>query len=191
VRKRSFAGVAAGLILGALPHGVLAQGRLFDEVRFGVFQHDTGLIGTQREKGVDFNLEVLSAPLIRSRLLGSPRIVVGGVVNSAGYTDQAYVGIVGRYTLFRDIVSPHDGLFWEGTVGGDWNDGKINVIGTPLEPFWKSHGSRLLFRIGMGMGYRFDAKWSATLSFNHISNAGLAYPNEGQNDLGLVIGLRI
>jgi lipid A 3-O-deacylase len=163
------AGVAIALAVLYLPQGAAAHGKLLDEVRFGVFQHDTGLIGTQKEIGIDFSLEVLSRPLIRSILLGSPRIVVGGVVNSAGKTDQIYIG----------------------TVGGDWNDGKINVLGTPLEPNWKSHGNHLLFRIGLGAGYRFDATWSATLSFNHISNAGLAYPNQGQNNLGLVIGVKV
>ena len=183
--------MAVGLAALLLPQGAMAGSTILDEVRFGVFQHDTNLIGVQKELGVDYALEILTRPIIRSRLLGSPRLVIGGAVNSAGRTNQIYAGFVGRFYLFRDVVARHDGFFFEGTVGADWNDGKLNVLGTPLAQDWKSHGSHFLIRSGLGAGYRFDETWSATLNFNHISNAGLAYPNEGSNDLGLSIGMKI
>ena len=30
-----------------------------------------------------------------------------------------------------------------------------------------------------------------TLNFNHISNAGLAEPNEGMNDIGLTVNMKL
>lgn len=195
MRECFFSGTAAGafmvLTTFVVPESADARVRLLDELRFGVFQHDTNLIGHQKETGVDFALELLSGPLVRSRLLGSPRLVIGGAVNSAGQTNQAYIGLVGRYDLYHDLFVPRDTFFVEGTVGGDWNDGKLNVLNTPLAEDWKSHGSHVLFRIGVGAGYRLNRTWSVAISFNHISNAGLAYPNEGMNDLGLLVGIRV
>ena len=168
-----------------------AEQKIVSEVRFGVYQHDTGIIGRHKEAGVDFAFEGLSRPLTALSLIGSPRIVVGGVVNSAGKTDQLYAGLTAERNFVRSVFTRGDAFFIEGTVGGDWNDGKIDVTGTPLEEHWKSHGSHFLFRIGWGVGYRINSTWSVALSFNHISNAGLADRNEGMNDLGLRVGMRL
>jgi len=163
----------------------------FDEIRFGLFQHDTALIGHQKERGVDSAFEVLSHPLIDLPLIGSPRLVVGGVVNSEGQSDQAYVGFSGQWHLAHDVFRSSDSIFVEGTVGADWNDGKTDVRGTPLELHWKSHGSHFLIRSGVDVGYSLDETWSLAVSFNHISNAGLATPNEGMNDIGLRVGMKL
>jgi hypothetical protein len=168
-----------------------ARQHLLDEIRLGVFQHDTGIIGTRKEDGVDFAAEVLTGPLMKFRLLGSPRLVVGGAVNSAGQTDQAYLGIVGQWTFARALFSRRDAFYFEATIGGGWNDGKIDVVGTPLAAGWKSHGSHYLIRSGASLGYRFNTRWSMAFGINHISNAGLAHRNEGMNDVGFVLGLKV
>jgi hypothetical protein len=164
---------------------------LLDEVRFGVFDHDSGIIGSHKEDGVDYALEVLTGPLIKTRLLGAPRLVLGGAINSAGQTDQAYLGIDGQWTLARALFSRRDAIYFEATIGGGWNDGKIDVIGTPLEADWKSHGSHFLIRSGASLGYRFGTRWAMAFAFNHISNSGLAHKNEGMNDIGLLLGFKI
>ncbi len=164
---------------------------LIDEIRFGLYQHDTGLIGTQKEHGVDSELEFLSHALTSLSLIGSPRIVVGGVVNSAGQTDQAYIGLDAQWHFVHGVITPDDSFFLEGNVGGSWNDGKTDVIGTPLEQHWKSHGSHYLIRSGIDLGYSLNSNWSIAISFNHISNAGLASRNEGMNDLGLRVGRKL
>jgi lipid A 3-O-deacylase len=84
-----------------------------------------------------------------------------------------------------------DAFFLEGVVAAAYQDGKIDVTGTPEEAEWKSHGSHWGVRTGVGVGYRFDERWTAALSFNHFSNADTAQPNEGTNDIGLRIGLRL
>ncbi len=183
--------LAALICSATLGNPSAAYCRLLDEIRLGIFQHDAGLIGTRKEDGTDFAAEVLTGPLVKIRLLGAPRLVLGGAINSAGQTDQAYFGIVGQWTLARWLLSRKDAFYFEATIGGGWNDGKIDVIGTPLEASWKSHGSHYLIRSGAYLGYRFDPRWSIAFGINHISNAGLARRNEGMNDVGLVLGVKI
>lgn len=168
-----------------------AEAGVVEQMRFGVYQHDTGIVGNHKEPGVDYELETLSSPVKALWFLNSPRIVAGGVWNSAGKTDQLYLGIVGQYRFAHHVFLPQDSFFIEGTIGGDWNTGKIDVVGTPAEAKWKSHGSHLLFRPGFAIGYYFDRRWSVAASLNHISNAGLASRNEGSNDLGVLIGMKL
>jgi lipid A 3-O-deacylase len=167
------------------------RGQILDEVRFGLYQHDTNVVGDQKETGVDFSVELLSRPLKILQIVGSPRFVFGTMINSAHQTDQAYIGLIRGWQLSRGVLQSDDSIFLEGVLGGDWNDGKIDVRGTPLEQHWKSHGSHLLFRTGLDLGYRINPSWSAAISFNHISNAGLVTPNEGMNDLGFIINRKL
>lgn len=184
------ASAAFGVVvcLAISPKIAEADSGIFNETRLGVYQHDTGLIGNQKESGVDFSFEVLSRPLF-SLSIGSPRVVVGSVVNTAGQTNQVYAGFADYWNFAQSVFTPGDAFFIEGTVGVDWHDGKIDVVGTPLESDWKSHGSRFLIRSGGDLGYRINPTWSVALSFNHISNADLATRNEGMNDLGLRVGM--
>ncbi len=191
MRLRNAAAITAIFCFAFPANQACARSGLLDEIRLGVFQHDTGITSARKESGVDFVAEVLTGPLIKFRLLGSPQLVVGGALNSAGQTDQAYLGIVGQWTLARSLFSRRDAFYFEATIGGGWNDGKIDVTGTPLESSWKSHGSHYLIRSGAYLGYRFDPRWSVAFGINHISNAGLAHRNEGMNDVGLLLGLKI
>ena len=165
-----------------------AEDGFIDEVRLGVLDHDTGLVGTSKEDGVDIGLEFLSRPLPLG-LLNSPRLVFGGLVNSEGQTNQAYAGLMARWEFAENSMREGDAFFLEGMVAAAWHDGKLDVTGTPEEEEWKSHGSSWGFRTGFGVGYRIDETWTVALSFNHFSNADLAQPNEGTNDVGLRIGM--
>jgi lipid A 3-O-deacylase len=175
-----------------LPRAALADSSPWaDEVRFGVYQHDSGWIGTHKENGTDFALEVLSRPVTALWLIGTPRLVLGGALNTAGKTSQVYVAIDKQLDLFKQVFSREDAVFVEGTIGGVWHNGKLNVSNNPsLDAHWKSHGSRFLFRPGLAVGYRFNERWSLAASLNHISNANLAKPNQGMNDIGLLLGMR-
>lgn len=179
----------AGFLFCAIPAGAIASP--FDEIRLGVYQHDTGLVGTQKEHGIDTQLEILTRPLIPLRLIGAPRIAIGGVVNSAGYTDQIFAGLDAQWNFVHNVFGAGDSLYVEGFLGGCWHDGKTDVIGTPEEQDWKSHGGHFLFRTGVDFGYRFSPRWALGVSFYHISNASLAKPNEGMNDIGLRLGMRL
>jgi len=175
-----------------VPAGVaFAQQPLINEVRFGIYDHDTDLIGSKKEGGVDLILEGLSRRITWLDFIGGPKFLLGTAVNTAGRTNQLYFGFIRSWELFQDVIKPGDAIFLEGTLGGSWHDGKLDVIGTPEEEVWKSHGSRLTFRENVGIGYRFNAKWSVTLNLNHISNAGLADPNEGMNNIGLTVNIAL
>jgi len=176
-----------GLVI-LVPGSALAQGKIVEEVRFGVYQHDTPIVGTHRESGADFGFEALSPPLWSN---SAPRFVLGGIVNTAGKTDQIYAGFAGIWDFAHHIFSADDAFFLEGMVGGAWHDGKLDVRGTPLAQDWKSHGSRFLFHTGFDVGYRFNPTWSIALTFFHISNANFTQPNQGMNDVGLRLGMRI
>lgn len=178
----------AVLACGAAP---AAAEDFIDEIRLGVLDHDTGLVGTSKEDGIDVGLELLSHPLSSLAAVGSPRFVIGGLVNSEGQTNQAYAGLLARWEFAEGVLRADDALFLEGTVAVAWHDGKRDVTGTPEEAEWKSHGSAWGFRTGFGVGYRIDERWSVALSFHHFSNADLAQPNEGTNDVGLRIGMRL
>ncbi len=187
---RSFCvGVVAAVCL--LSPAAYAGSSVIDEVRLGLYQHDTGIIGNHKEEGADIALELMSRPVTALWLIGSPRIVFGGAYNTAGQTSQIYLGIDKQLDLVHRIFTNTDAFYIEGTIGGVWQNGKHDVVGTPLESRWKSHGGSFLFRPGLALGYRFNERWSLAVSLNHISNAGLAKRNEGMNDLGLLLGMKL
>jgi lipid A 3-O-deacylase len=181
------AALAAALVCGVAP--AHAEG-FIDEVRFGAFDHDTALVGSSREDGADINLEVLSRPLSSLSLIGQPRLAIGAMLNTAGRTNEIYAGLDAQWPFATDVVRAGDAFFLEGDVGVAWHDGKIDVTGTPEAEEWKSHGSEFLFRTGFGVGYRFDETWSVALTLYHSSNANLAKPNQGSNDVGVQVGYR-
>lgn len=181
------AAVAAAFVCGA---GAAQAEGLIDEVRFGVFDHDTAIVGSSKEEGADINVELLSQPISSLRIIGQPRLAVGAMLNTAGQTNQVYVGLDAQWPFAHDAIRSGDSFFLEGDVGVAWHDGKIDVRGTPEEAEWKSHGSDLLFRTGFGLGYRFDETWSVALTLHHISNANLEHPNEGSNNIGIQTGFR-
>lgn len=164
---------------------------LISEVRFAVLDHDTGLVGSSKEDGVDLGAEVLSQPITQLHFIGSPRVVLGGLLNTEGETNQIYAGLVGQWDFASDVFRQGDGFFLEGMVGGTWHDGETDVTGTPEDANHKSHGSHLLFRTGFGAGYRFNERWSLSAGFHHISNANFEQPNQGANDIGLRLGVRL
>ncbi len=165
--------------------------RLIDEVRLGVLEHDTELGGGEgKEEGFDVGAELLSSPITQLSLIGSPRAVFGLQVNSEGYTNMAYAGILAQKNIAESVFNPDDAFYIEGTVAVAYHDGAIDVRLRPEDAEWKSHGSYWLIRSGFGAGYRFNERWSVTATFSHISNANLEQPNQGSNDVGLRIGMR-
>jgi len=183
--------VASATVAAASVCGLgAAQAEVFNEVRLGVLDHDTDLVGSSKEGGFDVGVELLSPPIEALSLIGAPRVVLGAQVNSEGFTSMLYAGLQADWEFAHGVMRPDDAFFLEGTVGAAWHDGKTDVTGTPEEDEWKSHGGRFLFRTGFGVGYRFNETWSLAATFSHISNANLDDPNEGSNDVGLRLGMR-
>lgn len=186
----------AGVLLAAVTAaasflgGGSASARVFEEVRVGVLDHDTGLVGSSKEDGFDVGVELLSPSIPALSLIGSPHAVVGAQINSDGYTNMIYAGLLAQRDFAHGVFSADDAFFVEGTVGIALHDGKRDVRNTPENDEWKSHGSSWVFRTGFGAGYRFNDTWSLTATFSHISNANFEQPNQGSNDVGLRVGMR-
>lgn len=183
------AGIAAA-VAAALPVAARADGGFIDEVRLGVYDHDASILGHQKETGADIGAEILFTSPEFLSAIWSPRPVVGGLVNTSGETDQAYGGLTWTWDFAQNVLWNGDGFYVEGTLGGGWNDGKINVTAPIESQHRKSLGSNALFREDVDLGYRFTPRWSLAISYNHISDADLALRNEGLNDIGVRVGMK-
>jgi lipid A 3-O-deacylase len=188
----AFAGVAA-LLCVALPAFAQVDGDgLITEFKIGAFDHDAPLGGHQKETGADVGGEILFQPVdfLDFIGIGSPRPILGGLVNSAGQTNQVYTGLTFTFDFAADVLRDGDGFFAEATVGGGLNDGKINVTDPVKSQEEKSLGSNVLFREDLDIGYRVTQRVSIAFSYNHISDADLAQRNEGLNDVGVRLGIK-
>jgi len=151
------------------------------EARFGVFAH--GLMQVERGT-VGLNGEVVTPRLFAGSLTGVaawflPRIHVGGSVNLGGRTSYAYTGLLWTATWT-------DRLFSEIYVGPSVHNGSLN--GTPT---MAALGCRVLVHTGVNLGYRITERWSAMLTYEHMSNASdiSGCPrNQALDNVGVRIG---
>ena len=150
------------------------------EIKFGVLHHDPGSLWSnfRRESGVDLNLEAIFSPHIQV-LGGTIRPALGGSINTVGDTSKLYAGMRWQY-------EHSSGLFFGIGLGGAIHDGKLHLHQSDR----KALGSRVLFHIPVELGYRFSAKGSLSVFFDHVSNANFADANEGMDTLGGRLGYR-
>jgi hypothetical protein len=188
--------VAAALVAAALlPLCAQAQNITGAEVVFGVLDHDTRLL-EGREKGVDINPEVIFWSPITDDMIANapawlywtlqPRPTIGGDINTAGTTDQAYVGATWGWYLARNLINPGDGITLDYFFGPGFNDGQIANGNSER----KALGSHVLFREAFDLGYQINPTWVISAHIDHISNGGLAKENQSINDLGIRLGYR-
>jgi len=163
--------------------------KIVDELKAGVYEHDASILGHQKETGADLNLEILFTSPAFLEIIGSPRPMIGGLVNTSGETDQAYFGLTWDWTFLHDVLRAGDGFYVEGSLGGSLHDGKLDVQGAEAQKR-KSLGSPVLFREDVDLGYHITPRYSVAISYNHISDADLAKRNEGLNDIGIRFGFK-
>jgi hypothetical protein len=186
----------AGAIVAALyPAATRAQNITGTEIKLGLWDHDVRFLGG-REHGADINGELLwQSPVPESfveampwwtRWTLQPRPTIGAAINTAGQTDQFYVGPSWGWMLLPDIVNPGDGIFANYFFGPGFNDGQLNGS----NPQRKALGSHILFREALDLGYQFNPTWNVSLYIDHISNGGFAKYNQSINDVGLRLGYR-
>ena len=187
--------VVAAVLALLLPAPAQAQNITYSEFKFGVWDHDARFL-EGKEHGADINLEYLWASPVSDEAIANaplwlrwalqPRPTIGGAVNTAGDTDQAYVGATWSWMLVNNIINPGDGILFSYFFGPGFNDGKIG----PAPDDRKALGSYVLFREAFDLGYQINPTWSVTAYIDHISNGGLAKYNESINDVGLRLGMR-
>src|SRR4051794_22063564 len=96
--RRALLSLACAGVLTLMAGAASAAEGVFDEVRVGLFRHDAGVFGNNREDGVDFNGEIRFVSPSFLKMLGSPRPDLGFSVNSDGNTSQIYGGLI--WTVF-------------------------------------------------------------------------------------------
>lgn len=158
-------------------------GGVLSEIRLGALWHDQGPFSHQKEGGVDTNLEVLFVSPDILNMIGSPRPHIGGSINSAGDTSQAYLGLTWEW----EFLESHVGAWFAGfSLGGSYHDGHLDDD----DPNYKQLGCHTLFRESITGGYRFNGHHGVMLHFDHISNAKLCSTNEGLESLGVRYGYK-
>jgi hypothetical protein len=151
------------------------------EVRLGTFVHDAS---SPEQGSVDLAGEILFAKPFSAP--GSfwdvllPRPSVGGTLNFAGKTSQAFAGLTWTYDITESI-------FVDAEFGGSVNNGKTGVI---VPPGHNAMGCNWSFRESGSIGYRINANWDVTATIEHMSNAGACSQNRGLTNYGMRIGYR-
>jgi lipid A 3-O-deacylase len=131
------------------------------------------------ENGFDAGLEIVAPRLFVIPYLPeffSPRVHVGGIVNTVGHTSYGYAGLLFTWNVTQRV-------FIEPFVGIAVSDGVSEGNATH-----NAIGCTTLIHSGGNIGYRVDRHWSVMLSLEHVSNAGLCNRNVGINSYGAKVG---
>lgn len=152
---------------------------IVSEVRGGVYAHDISFWSFHRENGADVNAEVLFVSPDWLEAVWAPRPHVGVTINTDGDTSHAYGGLTWEWALPADF-------FVDANLGLSAHNGKLDTNDSRR----KSLGSPVLFRLGAALGYNLTEKVNVSVQFEHMSNAYLANPNEGMDNVGLRLGYR-
>jgi len=164
-----------------------ALGGIIDEAKIGIEAHDITFGGRHKENGADINEEILFVSPGFLSVIGAPRPHLGGQINTAGNTDQAYAGLTWGAALFDRILGQSDALSIYGSLGGAYQDGYQNE---PQVPGRKDLGAAILFRESAELGYQICPVASISMVVDHISNANLAPHNAGITNAGARIGFK-
>jgi lipid A 3-O-deacylase len=188
-------GAAVGLV------GGLAGPAAAAELITGVYIHDAAFIGgalgtgsADREKGADIELGIRSGRIEALSLIGAPQAHAFVSVNTNRTSDFVAAGLswpvrLGERFYFR----PGIGLAY---TDGKTNLPPVNAPGlTPAEVQRRlvlfetriDFGSKILFEPELALGARFNDRWSAELSWVHISNGEVFHhgKNQGLDDAGV------
>ena len=166
--------------------GDIGACQIIDEVKLGALGHDVGFLGDNIEHGPDVNAEVLFVSPDFLSIIGSPRPHIGGDINTAGETSDAYVGLTWGVSLIQNLLRPGDYIFANGSLGGAYQDGFID--NAPIGR--KRLGSPVLFRESAELGYQITPMVSVSAILDHISNANLAQLNAGITSAGGRVGFK-
>lgn len=153
---------------------------IVSELKLGVSHHDTPILGSHLEDGVDIGGEVLFTSPDFLSFAWSPRPHLGVHVNTAGDTSQAYWG------LTWSLEPKGDGVWFAFSLGGSVHDGEIDDDSGEQ----KSLGTRVLLRESVELGVVFSEHHRFSILFDHVSNAGIGERNQGLDTLGLRYGYR-
>ncbi len=170
-----------------VPRASKAQGKskgaggIFSEIRIGVLAHDQGPFSSNKEDGVDTQIELRFKSPDFLDAIWSPYPHIGADINSSGKTSSVWLGLVWEKPVWKKMF-----LGW--SMGGAFHTGKTDQGTAALDE--KELGCNPLFRLAVNAGWRFDKHHSLDLILDHISNAKLCDTNEGLENVGVRYGYR-
>ena len=127
---------------------------------------------------VSFDVLFRTPDLDAFRWIGSPRPEIGATISLNGYESLAHLGLTWQLPVFD---TP---LYLEGTFGAAINSGYLH--NAPVG--YSSFGCRVNFYERFGVGAHVSDNVTATLTYEHTSNAGLCGDNAGLSNVGLRLG---
>jgi lipid A 3-O-deacylase len=132
-----------------------------------------------RLEDVNFDVLFTSPDFDAFRWIGSPRPELGATVNLRGEDSLFHAGLTWQAPLFD---TP---LYLEGTFGGAIHTG---YLGDEAPLGRRKYGCRVNFYERFGVGMTLTENATATLAYEHMSNAGLCEHNAGISNLSLKFG---
>ena len=174
-----------------------------DEVFGGLYKHDVTFIGNAvglgaagREDGVDIHLGYRTDRIESLTWLGKPQVHAFVSINSENTSNFAAVGFNWKIELGQP-----GGFYLRPGFGLAYTDGEAGLPPanapnlTPEERARRTNlyytridfGSQVLFEPELALGYQFNDRWSAELSYTHLSNGQIFAQgkNQGLDDVGV------
>ena len=168
------------------PHPIAS---VVDEVRIGGHIHDiywTMLPQNPNEwywsgpSDLSFDVLFNSPDMDAFRWLGSPRPEIGLTLNTKGRESLLHFGLTWQLPIFD---TP---LYLEGTFGGAAHNGHLTGASLPD----RNLGCRVNFYERFGVGANLSDNLTATVTYEHTSNAGLCSENAGLSNFGVRLGYK-
>ena len=196
MKKALFAAAACAAVAFAAP-------AFAGEVFVGAYKHDVTFLGNAvglgaagREDGVDIHLGYRTDRIESLRWLGKPQVHAFVSINSENTSNFVATG----FDWPIELGSP-GGFYLRPGFGLAYTDGKaglppVNEPGIPQAEIDRrlvlyntriDFGSKVLFEPELALGYRFNEKVSAELSYTHLSNGQIFHQgkNQGLDDVGV------
>jgi lipid A 3-O-deacylase len=177
------------LLLVFAPQARAEEPHFLYDFKLGILGHDQSywLSHHRREDhmGVDLNLDVTFKPAYAVPYFGGfIRPAIGGTLSAIG-TNIGYIDARYRIDSPFSLYLPREVFFSVG-LGGAIHNGNRKFEADDRKAF----GSRVLFHVPVEIGWQFNYHHSIALYLEHVSNARLASPNEGMDNVGVRYGYR-
>jgi hypothetical protein len=196
VKKALFAAAACAAVAFAAP-------AFAGEAFVGVYKHDVTFLGEAvglgaagREDGVDVHLGYRTNRIESLRWLGKPQVHAMVSINSENTSNFVAAGFDWRIELGKP-----GGFYLRPGMGLAYTDGEaglppVNAPGLTPEEIQRrlvlyntriDFGSQVLFEPELALGYRFNDRMAAELSYTHLSNGQIFHQgkNQGLDDVGV------
>ena len=173
------------------------------ELIVGAYKHDVTFIGEAvglgaagREDGVDLHLGYRTDRLENLTWLGKPQVHAFVSLNSENTSNFVAAGF-----SWPIDFGDEGGFYFRPGMGLAYTDGEtglppVNEPGISQAEIDRrlvlyntriDFGSKVLFQPELALGYRFNDKWAAELSYVHLSNGQIFHQgkNQGLDDVGV------